>query len=378
MSTSRSAGQPVTATAAVLRDAAGQYMLEDVVLEPPGPSDVVVRIAGSGLCHSDLLPRTPVADTPIITGHEGAGIVETVGANVETLTVGDHVVLSFDSCGGCENCLAVQPAYCDTFWPRNLTGRRPDRTTNATDSGGAPISARWFGQSSFATRTVVTAPNAVKVDSSLPIELLGPLGCGVLTGAGAVLNALDVRPGSAVAVFGAGAVGLSAIMAAHLAGATDIIAVDINPTRLELAAELGATETLDGNRDGVLARLKKLSDGGVRYSLDTTGVSTVLSTALDTVRPGGTLGVLGTPRGDWTLKAHQLSNGVTINGILEGDSAPQLFIPTLITLWRQGRFPFDKLITTFPLEEINDAERAMRNGDVVKPVLLPGSAEERS
>lgn len=362
---------PLRVTAAVLRSADGPFRLEPVELDAPGPSEVVVRVLGVGLCHSDLLPRTPVSGTPVIAGHEGAGVVEIVGEDVEGLSVGDHVVLSFDSCGHCPNCLGARSAYCEGFWPRNLTGFRADGGTNARDADGQRLAARWFGQSSFATRTVVAARNAVKVDDDVPIELLGPLGCGVMTGAGAVLNALCVRSGSAVAVFGTGAVGLSAVMAARVAGATSIVAVDVNPKRLKLAAELGATDTIDAADPGLAKRVRQASAGGTQYSLDTTGRSRVLSTALDVLRPGGVLAVLGTPRDDWTLTPRQLSTGRSIRGVLMGDATPALFIPSLIALWRQGRFPFDRLIQTFPLHAINEAERAMLAGDVVKPVLLP-------
>lgn len=362
---------PVRVTAAVLRSADGPFQLEPVELDPPGPDEVLVRVTGVGLCHSDLLPRTPVAGTPVIAGHEGAGVVETVGEDVDGLSFGDHVVLSFDSCGHCPNCLDARPPYCEGFWPRNLTGYRADGSTNARDADGERLAARWFGQSSFATHTVIGARNAVRVDADVPVELLGPLGCGVLTGAGAVLNALRVRPGSAIAVFGTGAVGLSAVMAARVAGATSIVAVDVNPKRLELATELGATDTLDAAAPDLARRLRKLTGGGVRYSLDTTGRSNVMSTALDVLRSGGVLAVLGTPRDDWTLTPRQLSTGLSIRGVLMGDATPALFIPTLVALWRQGRFPFDRLIQTYPLHAINEAERAMLAGDVVKPVLLP-------
>lgn len=364
----------IQARAAVLRAADAPFQLEDVVLDGPGNGEVVVRIAGVGLCHSDLMPRTPFAKPPVICGHEGAGVVEQLGPGVDSLAVGDHVVLSFDSCGSCVNCVAARPAYCDTFWPRNLTGYRVDRTTNARDADGVPLGGRWFGQSSFATHAVVAARNAVRVDPGLPIELLGPLSCGVLTGAGAVLNALDVRAGEGIVVFGAGAVGLSAVMAARAAGATKIVAVDVNPKRLELATELGATDTVDSTTD-LRAQLKRHS--GVPYSLDTTGVPDVLSAALGVLRGGGVLGVLGTPRGDWTLTPRDLSTGRSIRGILMGDATPRQFIPVLIDLWQQGLLPFDRLITTFPLERINDAERAMLDGDVVKPVLLPHAEESR-
>ena len=350
-------------TAAVLRDARGAYTLEALQLDPPGPGEVVVRIRGAGICHTDLLPRSPLVPTPVVTGHEGAGVVEAVGVGVVDLAVGDHVVLSMDSCGSCSSCVAARPTYCGQFWPRNMTGKRADGTTNAVDAGGNPVFARWFGQSSFATRTVVSARSAIKVDPSLPIEMLGPLGCSVLTGAGTVLNALDVQPGSTVTVFGAGAVGLSAVMAAQVAGATTIVAVDRNPKRLELAAELGATETTDD-----AAQLRKPN---AQYSIDTTGAAAVLSSALRVLRPGGVLGMVGTPREDWTLSMLDMTIGRTIRAVQMGDCAPQVFVPVLISLWRQGRLPFDELITTFPLHEIDAAEQAMRGGEVVKPVLLP-------
>ncbi|PKV81977.1 NAD(P)-dependent alcohol dehydrogenase [Nocardia fluminea] len=350
------------ATAAVLRDARGQYSLEELQLDPPGPGEVAVRIRGAGFCHTDLLPRSPLVPTPVVTGHEGAGVVEAVGAGVN-LAVGDHVVLSMDSCGTCPNCIAARPTYCGGFWPRNMTGKRADGTTNAVDADGSPVSARWFGQSSFATRTVVSARSAIKVDPSLPIELMGPLGCSVLTGAGTVLNALDVQPGSTVVIFGAGAVGLSAVMAAQVAGATTIVAVDRNPQRLELATKLGATETTDD-----AAQLRKPN---AHYSIDTTGAAAVLSSALRVLRPGGVLGMVGTPREDWTLSMLDMTIGRTIKAVQMGDCAPQVFVPVLISLWQQGRLPFDELITTFPLHEIDAAEQAMRSGEVVKPVLLP-------
>lgn len=352
----------VPARAAVLRDAGGRFSIEDVLLDAPGPGEIVVAIRGVGFCHTDLLPRTPVVQTPIVVGHEGAGVVEAVGEGV-ALAVGDHVVLSLDSCGRCPNCMAARPTYCAGFWPRNMTGFRADGTTNARDADGNPLAARWFGQSSFATKTVVAARNAIKVDSSLPIELLGTLGCGVLTGAGTVLNALDVHPGSTVVVFGAGTVGLSAVMAAQVAGATSIVAVDRNPKRLELAAKFGATDTVDDS-----AQVRKMF---ADYSIDTTGVSSVLSAALRALRAGGTLGMVGTPREDWKLSVLDMTVGRTIKSVQMGDCAPQTLVPTLISLWQRGRLPFDQLVTTFPLSEIDAAEQAMRSGDVVKPVLLP-------
>lgn len=358
--------------AAVLRKADGPYRLEDVELADPGPGEVRVRIVSAGMCHTDLLPRVPdfMAAPPIITGHEGAGVVEALGDGVGDLALGDHVVLSFDSCRSCANCVSGHPAYCDTFFPRNLTGLDLSGGSAVRDVDGQPVASRWFGQSSFATHSLVAARNVVKVDPSLPLELLGPLGCGIQTGAGSILVALGVEAGSSVVVFGAGGVGLSAVMAARVAGAAVIVAVDLNPGRLELARELGATHTFDGGRDDLLEQVQQATGGGAHYSLDTTGVPAVIQTAVQALRPTGTCGLVGVQQGDLVLDPTVLAVGRNLMGILEGDAVPQVLIPRLIELWQQGRFPFDKLIKTFPLDEINEAEQATLKGEVVKPVLL--------
>jgi aryl-alcohol dehydrogenase len=306
----------------------------------------------------------------IVPGHEGAGVVESVGPHVDGLQPGDHVVLTYDSCRACGECMSGRPAYCDTFTQRNLRGTGLDERPIITDSHGAHVAARWFGQSSFATHAVVAARNVVAVDRRLPIELLGPLGCSVQTGAGAVLAALDVRAGSSVVVFGAGGVGLSAIMAAKLAGASIIVAVDLHDNRLTLASELGATHTFCGTEERLASRIRAVTDGGAHFALDTTSLANVAVIALKSLRPTGVCGLLGLPQGDIILNPALLL-GRSITGIVEGNTVPQVFIPKLITLWLHGKFPFDKLIKTFRLDEINEAERASVDGTVIKPVLLP-------
>lgn len=358
--------------AAVLRAHDGPYRIEDVELADPRPDEVRVRIVGAGMCHTDLLPRVPdfIAPPPIIAGHEGSGVVEEVGSAVTGLAPGDHVVLSYDSCHACANCRSALNPYCETFFARNLTGQPVDGHNPVHDADGRPVAARWFGQSSFATHAIVAARNVVKVAEDLPLELLGPLGCGVQTGAGAVLNSLAVTAGSSIAVFGAGGVGLSAVMAARVAGAATIAAVDVNPARLELARELGATHTFDGAAPDLALSLLQ-ETGGFQYALDTTGLPQVINTAIGALRPAGVCGTVGVQQGDLVLDPGALSVGRTVKGILEGDAVPQVFIPKLIALWRQGRLPFDRLIRTFPLEQINEAEQASLKGEVVKPVLLP-------
>ena len=365
-------GGMIDTTAAVLRSPDGAYALEPVTLRDLRADEVLVRIVGAGMCHTDVLPRTPgfIAATPIITGHEGSGVVEAIGDGVDDISVGDHVVLSFASCGACDNCRGGSPAYCDTFMVRNLYGRELDGSATATDADGNQVGARWFGQSSFARHAITTARNTVVVDQDLPLELLGPLGCGIQTGAGSVLVALDVQPGSSISVFGAGAVGLAAVMAAKVAGATTIIAVDLQSARLELALELGATHVLRGDSADLAAQITAISEGGVRSSFDTTGVPSVITTALATTRMNGSCGLVGVQQGNLDLDGTILV-GKTVIGILEGSADPKTFIPRMIELWRAGEFPFDRLIETFPMSAINEAEASSLSGGTIKPVLLP-------
>ncbi len=361
--------------AAVLRGEASPFTIEELELADPGAHQVRVRIVGAGHCHTDVLPRAGAGfgPPPIVLGHEGAGVVEAVGEAVQTVAVGDHVVLSFDSCGHCVNCRAAHPAYCDTFLERNLVGQGVGGAAPLTDSAGAPVAGRWFGQSSFASHAVVDARNAVVVDKELPLELLGPLGCGVQTGAGAVLEVLRIRPGEHIVITGTGAVGLSAVMAAKVAGAGRIIAVDLNRERLALARELGATDTITAGQGDLTAQIREIVPAGPQYGLDTTGLPTVIAAALESLAARGTLGTVGVQQGDLAIGPLTLTVGRTITGILEGDADPRTFIPTLIELWRSGRFPFDRLVETFPLSEINTAEQRALAGEIIKPVLLPGS-----
>ena len=304
--------------AAVLRDPAGPLVIETLELAAPGPHEVLVRIVGAGMCHTDVLPRVGYAPTPIVTGHEGSGVVEVVGSAVTSVAVGDHVVLSFDSCRECANCLAGQPAYCATFMPRNLSGRNLDGTT------------------------------------------------------GSILVAMKVQPGTSLVVFGAGAVGLAAVMAGVVAGATTIIAVDLQQHRLALALELGATHTFHGNDADLLGEIQRVTGGGAQYSFDTTGVPAVMKTALACLRMTGVCGYVGVQLGDLVLDGSSLV-GKTAIGILEGSVDPQVFIPRMIELWQAGRFPFDRLIEQYPMSRINEAEASSLAGGTIKPVLIPGS-----
>ncbi|TDE33837.1 NAD(P)-dependent alcohol dehydrogenase [Actinomadura sp. 6K520] len=361
-------------TAAVLRAADGPYTIESLDLADPGPGEVLVRVAGAGMCHTDLLGRVPgdLVAKPVVLGHEGSGVVEAVGPGVTGLTEGDHVVMSFDSCGACGNCRAGVPGACPQMMALNMLAVPLDGTPRATTGDGEAVHTRWFGQSSFASHALGTVHNVVPVGRDVPLEQLGPLGCGIQTGAASVLISLGVRAGDGIAVFGTGAVGLAAVMAARVAGATTIVAVDLHESRLDLARELGATHVLNGADEDIAGQIRAISGGeGVQYSFDTTAVPEVVSTAVASLRTTGVCGLVGVGAAEYTLDANLLLMGRTVKGIIEGDAVPQTFIPKMIELWRQGRFPFDRLITSYPLDQIDQAEADAQSGKVVKPVLIP-------
>lgn len=364
------------ARAAVLRQPGGVPGIEPVTLEEPRPDELLVEIRGVGVCHTDMVMRDqhlPVP-LPVVLGHEGAGIVRAVGMDVTDFAPGDPVVLSFMSCSHCPSCDEDAPAYCHNWFPLNFFGARADGSTGLVDAGGNAVHSHIFGQSSFASHALVNRRNAIKVPGDLPIELLGPLGCGIQTGAGAVLNSCRVRPGSSVAVIGAGAVGLSAIMAARIAGAATIAALDINPARIALALDLGATHGLRADTDSYPGHAAAAGcPAGFDYIFDTTGIIGVVNEAIAALAPRGEMALVGayapgTPVGaDPTFI---MSGGRVIRGIVEGSADPQRFIPELIALYRAGQFPFDRLIERFPFEQIAEAIEAGESGRVVKPVLI--------
>ncbi|MFD9303949.1 NAD(P)-dependent alcohol dehydrogenase [Streptomyces sp. NPDC060048] len=359
--------------AAVLRSYEDPFTVEEVTLRTePDEGEILVEIAGAGMCRTDLAVRRSAGRSPLpaVLGHEGAGVVVRTGCGPDAaINVGDHVVLSFDSCGHCHNCLGAAPAYCDSFASLNLFGGREEEVPRLTDATGKALAPRWFGQSSFAEYALVPARNAVRIDPALPLELLGPLGCGFLTGAGAVLNTFGAGPGDTLTVLGAGAVGLAAVMAATAAGVLTV-AVDRHPQRLALAERFGAIP-LPAATAGLAERVRRLTDGGAQYALDTTASAPLINNALQALRPTGSLGLVARLHTALPLEPGTLDRGRSIRHICEGDAVPGLLIPRLTGLWQAGRFPFDQLIRTYPLADINEAERDCDAGRVVKPVLLP-------
>ena len=352
----------------------GRLELRELELEELQPGDVLVRMAAVGVCHTDQVIRDQLVPVPLpaVLGHEGAGVVEQVGASVGRLRPGEHVVLSYNSCGLCASCMSGAPGYCADFGAYNFGGRRPDGSS-ALRAGDEVVSSHFFGQSSFASHAVVAARSVVKVPTDVPLEILGPLGCGIQTGAGAVLNSLDPPAGSSIAIFGAGAVGDAAILAAQIAGCSTIIAMDRVAERVDFARELGATHGVDVSGEDPVERIKELTGGaGVEYALETTGVPAVLRQAVDSLAVRGVAGLLGqAPIGSEVAfeTGASLVRGWTLTTIVEGDAVPQVFIPRMIELYRAGRFPFDRLIRHYPFAEIEKAFSDSEHGRTVKPVL---------
>jgi aryl-alcohol dehydrogenase len=356
---SRAKSHPVRA--AVLRRRGAPLQLEVLALEAPRADEVRVRLVACGICRTDvdLCDEWRAADGAVVLGHEGAGVVEQVGAQVRAVRRGDHVVLSYQSCGRCGPCRAGRPAACRRFEIANFGFQRLD----GSNALGGGVRGHFFGQSSFATHALATERNIVRVSKRLPLALLAPLGCGLQTGAGTILNSLGVPRGASVAIFGTGAVGLAAVMAARIAGAAPIIGIDIVPKRLRLARELGAAHTIDSRRADVAARVRAIA-GAVDYALEITGDPALGRLALALLTPRGTLALIATPDA-----APARSHGRKVLGIAEGDAVPQQFIPRLIRLWQAGRFPFDRLVRFYPFERINQALTDLRRGTTIKPVL---------
>lgn len=359
-------------TAAVMRTPTAPFSIETLEVADPGHGELAVDVAAAGMCHTDVLARELPPEFfpgPIVRGHEGAGTVTAVGPGVSAAKPGDKVILSFNSCGECPACQRRKPPYCFNFMQFN-SGGRPDGTSVFTDANGEIVWSHYFGQSSFASHTIVAERSVVKVDSETDLAAAAPLACGVQTGAGAVMNSLAVEAGAALVIAGAGTLGLAAIMAAKIVGADPIIAIDRHASRLELAEQFGATHRLSGDPASFPEQIREITGAGADYAFDATGNAAVVRSIYDGLNNLGTLGMSGVGAGEIAFDMFAMITGRTITGIMEGDSVPQSFIPELIDHHNQGRFPYDQLITRYPLSEISEAERASGAGEVVKPVLV--------
>jgi aryl-alcohol dehydrogenase len=359
--------------AAVTESKSAPFVVQELELGDLRPDEVLVEVAAAGICHTDLICRDQWLPVPLpaVLGHEGAGVVIAIGSAVTEVVAGDRVGMTFNSCGHCRTCLRGKSTYCHDFFGRNFASSRPDGTS-ALSRDGELVHSHFFGQSSFATHAVATARNVVKLPDGVGFEIAAPFGCGIQTGAGAVLNVMRPPAGSSLAVTGTGAVGLSAVMAGVIAGCGTIIGVDIRPARLELARELGATHVIDASEADVGEEIRRITGGGADYAIETTGAPTVLRTAVDALAPMGECGVIGAPPFGTEVALDVngvLAFGRVVRGIVEGDSVPELFIPMLLDLWERGRFPVDRMMVSYDFDRINEAVDDAEAGTTIKPVL---------
>jgi aryl-alcohol dehydrogenase len=332
----------------------------DAELDEPRPHEVIVRVEAVGVCHTDLLTRQKLGSRPAVLGHEGCGVVERLGADVGTLAVGDRVVISFASCGGCGQCRAGQPAYCASASALNSSGRRADGSATIR-VGGEPVFGSFFGQSSFAGAALADARSCVPVGDLAP-EVAAPLGCGFLTGAGAVLNALRPGPADRLLVIGCGGVGAAAALTA-LSDGVEVVVVEPVAARRKLAARFGAT---------AVTALDDVPPPGVTHALDTTGRPELISRALGLLATRGVLAVVGLGPAEATLDLRTLMlRGLQVRGCVEGDAEPSVLIPELVRRHREGRLPLDHLVATYPLDGFDQAVADQRAGLALKPVLVP-------
>ncbi|MGV8995608.1 MAG: NAD(P)-dependent alcohol dehydrogenase [Parvibaculaceae bacterium] len=361
-------------TAAVAREGQDEFSLETVELDDHRPDEILVKIVGVSLCHSDIVAKTgAIGGLPIVLGHEGSGIVEKIGASFSKVKPGDRVAISFRSCGACRRCKSGDPAYCLSMPALNYIGMRPDGC-QALHKGDEPLGSNFFGQSSFGTYCLTYERNVVKVPDDVPLELVGPLGCGVQTGAGGIMRSLACEKGSSLLILGGGAVGLSAVMGAVVQECQAIIVLEPHEARRKLALELGATHVIDpAKAPDLAAAVRAILEHGVDYAFDTTGIPALQQATMLALAPHGTFGIVGISPPGTPVPGDLMSVmtfGHTIKGIIEGDSEPDVFIPQMMELYRKGKFPFDRLIRTYPFADINRAVAEQHHGDCVKVVLL--------
>lgn len=349
------------------------FEFRDVDVEGPRADEVLVKITATGICHTDIASKEqsfPVP-LPMVLGHEGAGVVEEVGSAVSHLRPGDHVVLCGDSCGHCSSCQRGMPFYCDEFAARNLTGERTDGST-CLSCEGEPVRGRFVSQSSFSTRVLAAGRGAIKIPEEAPLELMGPLGCGMTTGVGTVVNALKPHPGSKIAIFGAGTVGIAAAMGAQLSGCEQIIVVDLHQNRLDMASQLGATRVINAGQEDAVEVILELTRGGADFSVESTGAPSVVEQAVACLRTPGWCAQVGVTPAETKvpLDMDLVMFGRGIRGVVMGEANVQQFVPYLAQLYLDGRLPFDKFVKFYDFKDIDQAiHDSAVTGEVIKPIL---------
>ena len=365
-------------TAAVIGKADGlltrrSIRLEEVELEGPREDEVLVRITSCGVCGTDrgCIHGMEPYPTPGVLGHEGAGTVEAVGRLVDNVRTGDRVMIGFPFCGTCRSCRGGHMRYCTQGKTLNFSGFRCDGSSPMARPDGETLAARFFQQSSWATHTVALGRQVVKVPDGIDADLMGPLGCSISTGAGTILNELQPRPDSSVAIFGCGNVGLAAVMAARLSPATTIIAVDTNPTRLALARELGATHVVSADR--AVEEIRDITDGALDYAMEATDGVNLVADAVQALGIRGICAVVGGAKATAKITVpHEdlLLSGKTVRGIMGGGGTTPDFHLALMRLQAQGRFPLERLVRRYPFAEVNRAVDDSDAGEAIKPILM--------
>lgn len=350
--------------AAVLREVGKPMQVEDVTLAEPEAGQVLVRTAAAGVCHSDLhfLDASWPIRTPAILGHEAAGVIERIGPGVTYVEPGDHVVLLFVAfCGICRFCTTGRPNLC-------ADGRPRGRTIRIGDEEIAPF----LGMSGFAEYMMVPESGIVKIRKDMPLDRAALVGCGVMTGVGAAINTARVAPGSSCAVIGTGGVGLNVIQGCALAGAERIIAIDVRENKLAMARKFGATHTIDASQEDPVAAVRALTAGGVDYAFEAIGLPLAITQAFDMARRGGEAIVVGmAPFGsEVTISATAFLEEKVLRGCMYGSTRPRVDMPRIVDLYMAGKLNLDDLVSRrYPLEGINEAFDAMKNGEVARGVI---------
>jgi S-(hydroxymethyl)glutathione dehydrogenase / alcohol dehydrogenase len=356
--------------AAVLHAANQPLTIEEVALTKPGPREVLLRTAFAGLCHSDLhfIEGLYSHPTPCVLGHESAGIVEAVGDAVTYVKPGDHVITCLSVfCGTCSQCVTGHPNLCE-----NTEVKLPPGVSRRLSWKGGELMNQFLNLSSFAEQMLVHENSMVKIDPDIPLDRAALVGCGVMTGVGAVFNAAKVEPGATVAVIGCGGVGLSAVNGAALAGAERIIAIDTVASKLEVARELGATDTLNASNADPVKAVRDMTGGGVHYSFEALGTKTTAEQAFGMLRPGGTATIIGmVPFGvKIELHGYDFLRDRKLQGTSMGGNRFRVDMPRLLSLWRQGRLKLDHLISgRIKLDQINEGFAALKSGAPVRQVI---------
>ena len=367
------------AQAAVMRERHGRWSMETVTVAEPGPNEVRVRVAASGICQTDVHARDgffPIP-CPAIYGHEGAGVVESFGSQVTSVVAGDHVIMANPSCGQCDDCRAGFETYCVNAPALKQSGFRSDGRSLSFQRGDEPIYGSFFQQSSFAGVTLAMARNTIRVPKEAPLDILAAFPCGVNTGAGAVLNVLKPEPGASYVAFGTGTVGFAGLLAARLCGCDPIIAVDLFDDRLALARELGATASVSARDPDLVAKVRRLAGGrGARFCLEAAGFPEALRAAVEVLAPRGTACLVGSARPgvEVSIEMKTIQGGRIVRGCTQGESDVQRFLPRLIDLYASGKLPIDRLVRHYPHAAINEAVADMLAGRTIKAVLRFGAA----